>query len=126
MKTANQTLAISVRQPYAESIIRGEKVIEYRTTQTHVRGRVYIYAAKAREAAPIFSAYHIDSAEVSYGKIIGTIEIISSEKSYEFPEWYEWELSNPIKFEEPLEPINQPLPVFWYPVFDLQEFSSKK
>lgn len=118
MKQANQTLAISVRQPYAESILRGEKVIEYRTTHTHVRGAVYIYAAKAKEDAPIFTAYQIDESEVEFGKIIGTVEIVASEQSLEFPEWHEWHLANPKRLEQPLKPINQPLPVFWYPVFE--------
>src|SRR4051795_5225478 len=40
-----QNLALSVRQPYAEQIMRGTKVIEYRSVPTHVRGRVYIYAS---------------------------------------------------------------------------------
>lgn len=118
MKQTNRILAISVRQPYAESIMRGEKLIEYRTTHTHVRGTVYVYAAKAKEGAPIFSAYQVNEGEVSFGKVIGTVEIVNSEKSFEFPEWYEWQLENPVKFETPLVPINQPLPVFWYPTFE--------
>lgn len=117
MKESNQVLAISVRQPYAESIIRGEKVIEYRTIHTHVRGTVYVYAAKAMEDTPIFTAYQIAKEEVHFGKIIGTVEIVHSEQSLEFPEWYEWHLENPKRLEEPLSPINQPLPVFWYPKF---------
>ncbi len=118
MTKSNQILAISVRQPYAESIIRGEKVIEYRTTHTHVRGTIYVYAAKALEDAPIFTAYQIRKEEVSFGKIIGTVELVHSEQSLEFPEWYEWHLTNPQRLEEPLTPVNQPLPVFWYPKFE--------
>ncbi len=38
--------ALSIRQPYAEWIMTGEKPIEYRSRRTHIRGRVYIYAAK--------------------------------------------------------------------------------
>jgi len=40
-------LALSIRQPYAEMILRGEKTIEYRSRPTKVIGkRFYIYAAK--------------------------------------------------------------------------------
>ena len=38
--------ALSVRQPYAELIVRGAKKIEYRSTPTSIRERVYVYAAK--------------------------------------------------------------------------------
>jgi len=40
-------LALSIRQPYAELILRGEKRIEYRSRPTKVIGqRFYIYAAR--------------------------------------------------------------------------------
>jgi hypothetical protein len=38
--------ALSVRQPYAELIIRGNKTVEYRSKPTNIRERVYIYAAR--------------------------------------------------------------------------------
>ncbi len=39
--------ALSIRQPYAELILRGEKTIEYRSRRTRIIGeRFYIYAAK--------------------------------------------------------------------------------
>ena len=40
-----QNRALSIRQPYAEQIMRGVKTIEYRSILTHIRGRVYIYAS---------------------------------------------------------------------------------
>jgi predicted transcriptional regulator len=42
-------LALSIRQPYAELILRGIKTIEYRTRATRIVGeRFYIYAAKKK------------------------------------------------------------------------------
>jgi ASCH domain len=47
--TANSALrALSVRQPWAELILRGEKTIEYRSQPTKVRGKIYIYASATR------------------------------------------------------------------------------
>jgi hypothetical protein len=44
--------ALSIRQPYAEAILRGIKTVEYRTRPTHIIGeRFYIYAAK--KAVPV-------------------------------------------------------------------------
>jgi len=41
--------ALSIRQPYAELILRGEKTIEYRSRSTKIIGeRFYIYASKGR------------------------------------------------------------------------------
>jgi hypothetical protein len=43
-------LALSVRQPYAELILRGIKRIEYRTRPTRIVGeRFYIYASKSKD-----------------------------------------------------------------------------
>ena len=40
--------AISIRQPYAELILRGKKKNEFRSRPTNIRERVYIYAALRR------------------------------------------------------------------------------
>ena len=40
-------LALSIRQPYAELILRGIKTVEYRTQPTRIIGeRFHIYASK--------------------------------------------------------------------------------
>lgn len=41
--------ALTVCQPYAELIARGEKVIENRTWETRMRGPLVIHAGKSRE-----------------------------------------------------------------------------
>ena len=38
--------ALSIRQPYAEQILRGTKLFEYRTRPTTIRERVYIYVSR--------------------------------------------------------------------------------
>ena len=49
--------ALSIRQPYAELILRGVKTAELRSRRTSVVGeRFYIYAARARARVPIWSA----------------------------------------------------------------------
>jgi hypothetical protein len=48
--------ALSMRQPYAELILRGIKTVEYCTRPTRIIGeRFYIYASKAKAARPIWS-----------------------------------------------------------------------
>jgi hypothetical protein len=49
--------ALSIRQPYAELILRGIKTAELRSRATSIVGeRFYIYAAKAAAKPPIWSA----------------------------------------------------------------------
>jgi len=49
-------LALSIRQSYAELILRGIKTAELRTMPTKIIGRrFYIYAAKAKAKPPIWS-----------------------------------------------------------------------
>jgi len=49
--------ALSIRQPYAELILRGIKTVELRSRSTRIVGeRFYIYACKARARMPIWSA----------------------------------------------------------------------
>ena len=48
--------ALSIRQPYAELILRGIKTAELRSRSTTIIGqRFYIYAAKAKAKRPIWS-----------------------------------------------------------------------
>ena len=49
-------LALSIRQPYAELILRGIKTVESARRPTRIIGeRFYIYASKAKAARPIWS-----------------------------------------------------------------------
>ena len=56
-------LALSIRQPYAELILRGVKTIEYRSRPTRRIGeRFYIYAAKSSRQ-PSAVSYQISNPE---------------------------------------------------------------
>lgn len=47
-------LALSIRQPYAELILRGIKTVELRSKPTRIIGeRFYIYACKAKAKIPV-------------------------------------------------------------------------
>ena len=49
-------LALSIRQPYVELILRGIKTAELRTRGTRIVGqRFYLYAARAKAKVPIWS-----------------------------------------------------------------------
>jgi len=103
----DQLRALSIRQPWAEHILLGEKTVEYRSRPTKVRGRVYVYASLAKPEAgdPV-------SHDFPRGLIVGTVEVTACDGS---DGEYEWQLCNPERLSEPLAPQEQPQPVWFYP-----------
>ena len=107
-------LALSVRQPYAEQILCGVKVYEYRTRATHIRGRVYIYATRRlQEQADEWGKVRVRREDAIRGRIVGSVEIVAcdwdgSRKSYR------WQLARPRRMA-PRAPRRPPQPVWFYP-----------
>lgn len=109
-------LALSIRQPHAEAILRGVKKIVFRTRPTKVRGRVLIYAAEKRNSAEADAAYiaeywirdvSIDD-DLPRGVLIGSVEIVCCDGG-------EWKLGRPIRAKELVRPKRQPQPSWFRP-----------
>lgn len=75
-----KTRALSIRQPWAELIMRGNKDEEYRSRATKVRGRIAIYASLSKEDLPEAEDNGLDPDELPRGVIIGTVELCPSGK----------------------------------------------
>jgi hypothetical protein len=104
--------ALSVRQPYAELIMRFEKRIEYRSRPTHKRERVYIYASQTPGNKRDFADLSMKPGDLPTGVLIGTIEITDCTGA---PGDYEWHLANPKRLSELIKPKNHPQPVWFKP-----------
>lgn len=100
--------ALSIRQPYAEQILRGTKINEIRTRRTHVRGCVYIYAPKSWDTIPDDLPDDLD-----IGCIVGTVEITGCTKQPD-GRWH-WNLINPKRLDVPIVPTRHPQPSFFNP-----------
>lgn len=110
-KTNIQNRAFSVRQPFAEQIMNGEKKIEYRSVATSRRGRVYVYASKVPKVEA-FKKIGKEPGDFPVGVLVGTIEIVDcTGETYD----YEWHLANPKRLKKPLKPENHPQPVWFKP-----------
>jgi hypothetical protein len=114
--------ALSIRQPWAEQILRGQKRIEYRTVAcTNMIGkRIYLYAS-ARYDEGELAAYKSMGLKRGYlvtGMIVGIMEIDAcvGRKGN-----YKWFLKNPERLESPLKPINKPQPVWFRPFYIPEE-----
>ena len=103
--------ALSIRQPYAERILRGDKKIEYRTWPTTHRGKIYIYAAKT----PVLLPGHedpLDPLKLPRGVLVGTVEIVNCKKGETY---FEWVLKNPVRFDPPRTFKAFPQAGYFYP-----------
>jgi hypothetical protein len=105
-------LALSVRQPYAELIMRGKKKIEYRSKATKIRGRVYIYASMTPGHSEDFGRMRLKSGDLPTGVLIGTVEVVGSRVGDGCCEWL---LANPKRLDEALRPEKHPQPAWFYP-----------
>ena len=113
--------ALSIRQPWAELVLQGRKTIECRSRPTHIRERVWIYAARG----PARSAPPVDDTALLRGVVIGSVEIVSCRPlrradsaaaclAVDF-DGYAWLLASPERLAVPRRPTRHPQPVFFYP-----------
>lgn len=111
--------ALSVRQPFAELIMRGLKPFEFRDQPTKVRGRVYIYACKGRYSSQdeeaILAEYELDDImcdDLPRGVLVGTVEIFDCTP---YRGRWKWHLREPKKASRRMKPKRQPQPVWFNP-----------
>ncbi len=124
--------ALSVPQPGAELILRGDKTVEARPMRTNKRGeRVYIYAGKRRiepeEEARIAAEYGIDVDSLPRGVLVGSVVFFDcvrlepghdKEACFHVTETtggYAWLLECPQREDTMRVPTGHPLPSFFTP-----------
>lgn len=105
---------ISIKQPYVEQILQGEKLYEYRSRPTKIRGRVYLYASLTPGEAKYWKMVGLNPGELPTGVIVGSVEIIDC---VWFPKYscYGYKLANPKRYKNPIKPINRAQPCWFYP-----------
>jgi hypothetical protein len=104
--------AMSIRQPYAEQILREHKTIEYRGRPTNIRERVYFYASLTPGAMEDWEAMHMQPGDLPVGVLVGTVEISNCTGG---PGDYQWHLTKPDRLKRHLKPKKHPQPVWFYP-----------
>lgn len=75
-------IALGVQQPWADLIVRRRKTIEVRSTNTRVRGQIYIYASRRQPGLPdakkAATRFGLEIATLPRGAIVGTAELVES------------------------------------------------
>jgi len=93
--------ALSVRQPYAELILRGKKRQEYRSRRTNVRERVWLYASLTdADDTRAWRQVGTPKGGLVKGKIIGSV-VIAGCKERDIDD-FAWVLSDPRRLDVPL------------------------
>lgn len=124
-------IALGIRQPWAELILRGVKTIEVRSKETAQRGRILVYASKKPSELPssetVARDHQIELDALPYGRLVGTVEIVGSAPCSAtdadaacvpaslLKGQYGWQLRNPERFHEPLPVRFLPYGVWFYP-----------
>jgi len=70
----NPRRALSLKQPNAEQILRGDKVAEYRDRPTRIRERVYIYASRTPGPIAEFAKLNLRPGDLPTGVLVGTVD----------------------------------------------------
>jgi hypothetical protein len=105
--------AISIRQPYAEEIMQGLKVAEYRSVPTNITGRVYVYASQKPGDPSAYDSVALPK-DLPRGVLVGTVEITNCWWWAEAGR-YAYGLANPKRLRRRLKPTQQPQPIWFYP-----------
>lgn len=126
-----EIVALGVRQPWVELILRGIKTIEVRSLDTRVRGTIYLYASKKFSELPAaLDAAHqhdVDCPSLPTGLLVGSVEISATRRAVSsdavrscvpatfLKQQFAWELKNPQRFRQPLSVQFLPYGVWFYP-----------
>ncbi len=110
------TVALSIRQPYAELILRGIKRIEYRSRPTSRRGTIFIYASRTPGPVEAFRCLKLQPDDLPVGVIVGSVCITDCIKGQGC---FQWHLAGPQRCAHPRRPVRRQMPTFFYP-FDGQ------
>jgi hypothetical protein len=110
--TAKETVmkALTVRQPYANAIVHGEKRTENRSQRTHYRGALLIHAALAPHGSGVASAeLGGDGWPDQRGAIIGVAELADCHRATDscctpwgFTGYWHWQLGKVTALAQPV------------------------
>jgi hypothetical protein len=106
-------LALTIRQPFAELIMRGLKATEERSRPTKIRCRIFIYVSlghwPAAEEDEWAEEFGIEIDGLLRGVLVGKVEL------YDCQGEGEWLFRAPDRLAAPVRPERHPNPVWWRP-----------
>jgi ASCH domain len=107
----SDTLALSVKQPWAWAIVAGYKDVENRSRRTNFRGPLLIHAGAELDAAGfqfLWEAgfYKALPPDLPLGGLVGMVDVVDCTRSFEsewaFPGYWHWVFGKPREFKNVL------------------------
>ena len=105
--------ALSIKQPYAEQILKGDKQHEIRNGRTHIRERIYIYASETPGPTHEFARMQLQPGDLPTGVLVGTVEITDCTPGG--TRKFRWHLARPERLSPPIKPVERPSRIWFYP-----------
>lgn len=134
-------IALGIRQPWAELILRGHKTIEVRTLGTNVRGPIYLYTSKVLASSAVVDEallrHGLDAEVLTTGVIVGVVDLVACRQGRrsdaaaacvppaELTGKFAWELAHPRRIDPPVKPRFLPYGVWFYPFRRRNQESSR-
>jgi hypothetical protein len=126
-----ETIALGIRQPWVELILRGIKTLEVRSFDTPKRGTIYLYASKTladnNAARDAVEAHALEIDTLPTGLLCGSVELADSRPATPadavsscvpkalLKNAFVWALKNPQRFETPQTVRFLPYGIWFYP-----------
>jgi hypothetical protein len=126
-----EIIALGVRQPWVELILRGIKTIEIRSQNTQVRGTIYLYSAKKFSDLPAADEaarqHLLDRDSLPTGLLVGSAEVWNARPAATrdaraacvpadlLEQSFAWEFRNVQRFPQPVPVRFLPYGVWFYP-----------
>lgn len=92
--------ALSIRQPHAQAILAGMKLIEYRSWPTAHRGLLLIHAGKALDREALADYPALDVASLARGALVGAVDLVEVEP--DGTGGFAWSLASPRRLMQPI------------------------
>lgn len=98
---ADTLRALSVRQPWAELIVRGDKNLEYRTWRLREMGPLLIHASRTLDHEN-FEITGMEPQGLPFGALVGIVDVVDCVEVEDEPGLYAFQLAHPRRFAVPV------------------------
>lgn len=99
--SADTLRALSIQQPWAELILRGEKNLEYRSRRMREMGPLLVHAS-GTHVPENFGGFDLDPDALPYRALVGVVDVVGVQAVEGEDGLYAWQLAHPRRFRNPV------------------------
>lgn len=110
--------SLSIRQPWAELILRGEKNLEYRSRRMKEMGPLLVHASRTLDP-DLFEGRDLDPETLTFGALVGLVDVVGCTEVEGQEGLYAYQLAHPRRFKTPV-PYSGAAGIFRVPVAEVR------